>query len=262
MAAERKGARLCTEQVVELLFRDNTDLETTQSNESDSEMEEFNISDNFTQKHKELLSSWLDKLSFENENFNKTFFKQTAMEQLLPLIDRATYNTSGNESQAAYLLRSSSICSLTVLSRESMHWPDLIYRRLAGRNRIKKPCYTEMHRNVPYEIFGVIKRMILSQAEDFQPPDCYVESNRKGEVISFTSTEPLVFLLSLLSGMSTRKVKLFLQRILAGKRHGFKTKVLISNVKDFAFVYRFKTSELIIQYHYGEWNSHGFPLHI
>ena len=70
MAAERKGARLCTEQVVELLFRDNTDLETTQSNESDSEMEEFNISDNFTQKHKELLSSWLVKLSFENENFN------------------------------------------------------------------------------------------------------------------------------------------------------------------------------------------------
>ena len=113
MAAECKGACLCTEQVVELLFRDNTDLETTQSNESDSEMEEVNISDNFTQKHKELLSSWLDKLSFENENFNKTFFKQTAMEQLLPLIDQATYNTSGNESEAAYLLRSSSICSLT-----------------------------------------------------------------------------------------------------------------------------------------------------
>ena len=83
MAAECKGACLCTEQVVELLFRDNTDLETTQSNESDSEMEEVNISDNFTQKHKELLSSWLDKMSFENENFNKTFFKQTAMEQLL-----------------------------------------------------------------------------------------------------------------------------------------------------------------------------------
>ena len=44
-------------------------METTQSNESDSKMEEVNISDNFTQKHKELLSSWLDKLSFENENF-------------------------------------------------------------------------------------------------------------------------------------------------------------------------------------------------
>ena len=47
----------------------------------------------------------------------RRFSNKTAMEQLLPLIDRATYNTSGNESQAAYLLRSSSICSLNVLSR-------------------------------------------------------------------------------------------------------------------------------------------------
>ena len=264
MAAECKGACFNTEQVVELIFLDDTDLERTQSNESDSEVEEVNLSDNFiqTERHKKLLSSWLDKLTFENENINKTFFKQTALEQLLPLIDRATNNTNGNESEAAYLLRSSSICSLTVLSRESKHWLGMIHRRLAGRKRIKKPYFAEMHRNVPYEIFGVIKRMIVSQAKDFQRPECYVESNSKGEVVSFTSKKPLVFLFSLLSGMSTRKVKHFLQRALTGKRHGFTTKVLISNIKDFAFVYIFKTSELIIQYHYGEWNSHGFPLHV
>ena len=234
------------------------------TSDTDSEVEENNQSER--QKMKEYLSSWLDKLSLtfenQNKNINKMFFKETAMEQLLPLIDRARYNASGNECEAAYLLRSSSISSLTVLSRESTHWLDLIHRRLAGRKRIKKPYFAEMHRNVPYEIFGVIKRMIVSQAKDFQVPECYVESNSKGEVISFTSSKPLVFLFSLLSGMSTRKVKHFLQRVLTGKRQGFKTKVLVSTIKDFAFVYSFKASELIIQYHYGEWNSHGFPMHI
>lgn len=77
----------------------------------------------------------------------------------------------------------------------------------------------------------------MSQTTDFQPPDCYVESNSKGEVISFTSTNTLLLLFSLLSGMSTNGVKRFLKRNLTGKRHGFTTKVLISSIKDFAFFF-------------------------
>ena len=67
------------------------DLERTQSHESDGEEEHY-LSDNFTQseRHKKHLSSWLDKLTFENKNNNKAFFKETAVEQLLLLLDRAT----------------------------------------------------------------------------------------------------------------------------------------------------------------------------
>lgn len=104
------------------------------------------------------------------------------MEQLLPHIDGVTYIANGNECEAAYLLCSSSISSLTVLSK---HWLDLIHW-LAGCKQIKQPYFAEMHRNVPYKIFGVIKRMIVCQAKDFQPPECYVERNSKGKVVLFT----------------------------------------------------------------------------
>lgn len=61
----QNGGRICkgvcfnTEQVVELIFLDDTDLERTQSHESDSKVEEDNLSDNYTQseRHKKHLSS-------------------------------------------------------------------------------------------------------------------------------------------------------------------------------------------------------------
>ena len=92
----------------------------------------------------------------------------------------------------------------------------------------------------------------------FQEPHCYVSGNNKAEVISFTSLCSLVKLLSLLSALSARDVKKFFRRTLTvPTRTGHKVELIVDDSRDFAFFYKFSSSRLHIQYHYGEWNAGG-----
>jgi len=129
------------------------------------------------------------------------------------------------------------ISASSTLYRESRLWLNFLQRRLAGRVSIKKPYYAEIHRNIPYDIFAVLSRVIRNIDDgSFSEPDCITSKNRKAEVISFTSLCSLQKLFSLLSGMSTREVKKLFSRRLKGRRDGHKVELIVSKTKDFFMV--------------------------
>ena len=97
--------------------------------------------------------------------------------------------------------------------------------------------------------------------QGFCEPFCYQGSNKKADVISFTSLRLVNELLCLLSGVSEINLATYFKRAPGGRRKGRKTSVIVSDVKDFAFIYKVKQGRLIIAFHYGEWNIHGFPQH-
>ena len=90
---------------------------------------------------------------------------------------------------------------------------------------------------------------------------CYIKGNSKGEVVSLTDIQSLIYLLTLLSGKQQEEVAFYLKRTLGGARKNHKTKVLVSQEKDFGLIYSYKKGQLTICFNYGEWNSFGFPQH-
>ena len=135
-----------------------------------------------------------------------------------------------------------------------------ISRRLGEKGSIRHPYYSEIHRDMPYDIFKVILKLTKSM-QGFCEPFCYQGSNKKADVISFTSLRLVNELLCLLSGVSEINLATYFKRTVGGRRKGHKTSVIVSDVKDFAFIYKVKQGRLIIAFHYGEWNIHGFPQH-
>jgi hypothetical protein len=76
--------------------------------------------------------------------------------------------------------------------------------------------------------------------------------------VAFTSLESVTLFLGLLS---KEDVVGYLQRKLSGKRKGHITRLVVSQIKDFALTYSFKKGSLVISFYFGEWNAHGFPQH-
>lgn len=163
---------------------------------------------------------------------------------------------------AAHLC-TSMLSAASVLHQEGKLWLNSIQRRLAGRVSVKQPYYAEVHRNIPLDIFSEVTRLLQrSTSKHFQEPDCCIGKNRKGVVVSFTCLDSLLKLFQLLTGMGTGQVRKFFTRVLKGAtRYGHKIKLIVSEIKDFAFVYKYSTGQLTIQFHYGEWNTCGAPRH-
>lgn len=165
---------------------------------------------------------------------------------------------------AAKLLSTMNINAGSLLLRESRLWLSMVDKRLAGRVSIRRPYYAEIQRCIPYDMFAVLKHVIRNAIadKDFNEPNCYVSSNKKAEVISFTSLCSLQKFLSMLSALSTREVKKFFSRKLTtAARSGHTLKLLVEENKDFGFFYKHSTGTLTLQFFYGEWNTHGFPRH-
>ena len=203
------------------------------------------------------LRSFLNSFSGGN-NFNKDLFVVTAQNLLTPLVKAC----SSRESQVAKTLLSSNINAKLCLESEPKLWIANIYRRLAGARGVRQPFQGQIHRNIPVDIFQSLARAIKStHEEDFREPFCYVRGNSKGLVISLTKKCLLIKLLCLLSGKTNEYVTCSLQRTLGGHRKGVERKILVSYDKDFALVYNFKKGQLSLQFHYGEWNPFGFPMH-
>ena len=152
-----------------------------------------------------------------------------------------------------------SLSAGSILDQESRLWLGAIHRRLAGRVAIRRPYYAEINRSIPYDIFATA-RQVLKDLRHTEP-DCYISSNRKAEVISFTSLCLLQEFLSCLSGMSKREVRKFFTRKLTGVKCHHKVKLIVSDEKDFALVYKKSRGQLTIEFNYGEWNANGFPQH-
>jgi hypothetical protein len=150
----------------------------------------------------------------------------------------------------------------TIFQKEARLWLSAISRHLSGRRTIRNPFYGEISRDIPYEMFTLLVRLVKSTHE-YSPPFCYYANNKKGEVISFTSLRLVVNLLVLLSRYSAQEVGMYFKRTLAtGSRRGHKVSIITSDEKDFAFIYKHRQGKLVISFYYGEWNSSGFPQHV
>lgn len=166
----------------------------------------------------------------------------------------------GREVEAKRFLRTYPIHPSSLFKEECMLWLKGIYRRLGGKRRVRSPYYGELNRDIPFGLFDILVRVISILG--ISKPLCFVESNRKATVISFTSMELLLKFMSLLADISDTEVQTrFFKRDLKGKKKGHKVAVLVEDTKDFAFVYKFKKGQMTLCFNFGEWNAYNFPQH-
>ena len=125
---------------------------------------------------------------------------------------------------------------------------------------MRNPFFTEITRDIPYEMFRIFVKVIKS-VDGFAEPFVSFGRNRKAEVVSFTTLRPVKQLLSVLSGMNEDEVVKYFKRTLPGRKIGSKVAVLAAKEKDIAFMYRLSEGQLVISFHYGGWNKFGFPQH-
>lgn len=163
---------------------------------------------------------------------------------------------------ASHLL-SSTISAASVLQQESKLWLNQIYKRFSGRVSVRQPYRAEIRRSIPLALFEEITLLVRrSNLPDFKEPFCFHGKNRKGEVISFTSLSSIQKLFQVLTAMGPRQVKWYFTRVLkCPTRNGHKVKLIVSEEKDFALLYKFSTGQFTIQFSYGEWNTYNHPQH-
>ena len=102
--------------------------------------------------------------------------------------------------------------------------------------------------------YGLLK---MSLWRSFAHLIAFYAKNNAAEVVSFTTIHSVTKLFSLLSGYERKVVGRYLKKSQGGRRKEHKVKILISDNKDLAFVYKFRKEQLTICYNYGEWNIHG-----
>ena len=158
------------------------------------------------------------------------------------------------------ILASSSINAAAVFRGESEIWLTSIRRRLCGRRCAKSPFSAEIARDMPYELFVVFRRVVKAMP-GFVESYCFVGSNKKADVISFTNLRLVMELLALLLGYPEKEVATFFKRNLTGMKAGHKVNVIANESKDFAFIYKKRQGKFFISFNFGEWNANGYPQH-
>ena len=80
-------------------------------------------------------------------------------------------------------------------------------------------------------------------------------------VVSFQSFLAVKEFLIALSSLSMLEVSGYLERRLKGNRKDHWTKLLVSETKDFSLIYHSNKGQFELGFHFGEWNTFGFPQH-
>ena len=193
---------------------------------------------------------------------SESLFLEEGVRLLQPLVESSCQPSVQNQPHlySSKILADSSIHASIVFRDEARVWLSAIYRRLVGRRSAKTPFYAEVTRDIPYQLFLVLRRVVKS-VPGFVEPLCFVSSNKKGDVISFISLCLVMELLALLSGYLEKDVATYFKRDLSGLKAGHKVNVIASDSKDFAFIYKQKLGKFIISFNFGEWNVNGYPQH-
>ena len=249
------AARISAEEAREKVLENDDELENM---DLDIESEEIE-GDAFENNNclAETLKQSLQSLG--KDLVNGEYFVNSTVEILVPLYDLIQNQVPGI-TQAAKILNSYPIYAGTIFYTESRLWLGSIYRRLAGRRRLRNRFYAEITRDIPYWIFSILLR-IIKGIDGFCEPFVSFGRNKKAEVVFFTTLRPVKQLFSILSEMSEAEVVSYFKRTLTGKKCGSKVSVLASEEKDMAFMYKITKGQFVISYFFGEWNTHGFPQH-
>lgn len=193
-----------------------------------------------------------------NSTIDVDFFVDAGVSMLVPLYDLSRRGVAGLP-EASHILNTQ-IHASAIMRSESRLWLEVINRRLAGQRRVRNPFQSEITRDIPHEFFRMLQRVTKS-TEGFAEPFVSFGADRKAETISFTTLRPAKQLFSLLSGLTEREVVKYFKRTLTGKKAGSKVCVLASEEKKLTFVYKLSKGQLAISFHFGEWNTYGFPQH-
>ena len=173
----------------------------------------------------------------------------------------ALLDTTTQESAASCQALRTPLYPAPILKRECLVWLRGIYRRIGGRKSIRNPYYSEIVRDMPPELFQVLLDVVRA-LEGFVEPFCVRGDNTKASVISFTSMRLVNELFALLSGNSNADVAAYFKRGFSGSRKGQTAAVIVSDIKDFVFIYKKRSGKLVIGFNYGEWNANGFAQHV
>ena len=122
------------------------------------------------------------------------FFVDTGVSMLVPLYDLSRRRVAGLPVEASQILNTQ-IQVGTIMRLESRLWLEAIYRRLAGRRRVRNPFQSEIVRDIPYEVFRLLLRVTKS-TEGFAEPFVSFSANKKAGTIFFSSLRPVKQLLS------------------------------------------------------------------
>ena len=178
---------------------------------------------------------------------------------LVPLYDLSRRGVAALNVEASQILNTQ-IQVGTIMRSESRLWLEAINGRLAGRRRVRNPFQSEIVRDIPYAVFRMLLRVTKS-TEGFAEPFVSFGANKTAETISFSSLRPAKQLLSMLSGLMEQEVVQYFKRTLTGKKAGSKVNVIASEEKKMIFVYKLTKGQLVIAFHFGEWNTYGLPQH-
>lgn len=145
----------------------------------------------------------------------------------------------------------------SILDNESRLWLNGIHRRLAGRVGVRRPYFCEII------AFMSLRTCLKEEKTEYGmfrvEPDCYFSRNKKADVISITKIHVV---LKLFSCVPMTEVKQYFKRTLTSMtRYNHKVKVIASATKDFGFVYKHKSGQLLIHFYFSKWNYHGNAQH-
>ena len=239
------AANFSVEEVVEIVARE----EEMDVHVQEEVSEEVTLTERITECLKEVGDASIDV----------DFFVDAGVSMLVPLYDLSRRRVAGLPVKASQILNTQ-IQVGTIMRSESRLWLEAINRRLAGRRRVRNPFQSEIVRDIPYAVFRVLLRVTKS-TEGFAEPFVSFGANKKAETISFSSLRPAKQLLSMLSGLMEQEVVQYFKRTLTGKKAGSKVNVIASEEKKMVFVYKLTKGQLVIAFHFGEWNTYGFPQH-
>lgn len=111
----------------------------------------------------------------------------------------------------------SSLNTGAILKDEAGTWLNLIYRRLSGRPRIKKPWFLQFTRDIPKELYFAVKRSFSTTTNRDLKGHVHMDGNRKGFVISITSLPSVLYMFRILTGKEVRQLKGYLTKNIPGK---------------------------------------------
>ena len=132
------AASLSAAEAREKVLEDDDELENKDTDIESEEIEEDAFENNNFLA--ETLKQSLQRLG--SDQVNGEYFINASVEMLVPLYHLIRNNVPGI-TQAAKILNSYPVYAGTIFYTESRLWLESIYRRLAGRRRVRNPFYAE-----------------------------------------------------------------------------------------------------------------------
>jgi hypothetical protein len=147
-----------------------------------------------------------------------------------------------------------------VFGGESYLWLKAIHCRLAWWRNIRGPLFSQIRCDIQVEMFRCLVRTIKSCWRPFFcDPNCYVVESKKMTVVSFQSFLAISQLKNSSVPSVWQRYQVTWNGVWGEYRKDRLTKLLVSETKDFALIYHSKKGQLVVSFHFVEWNAFGFP---